>query len=364
MLKEILSEGDDATYKWKPTMLVALKKLKSIDNPRYRSNVFWELYSDSLAEPKEEGSSPSPQLKAAELDERPDTYKRLLKKIESQLEDPKHPFRVLQQNFDQYVENEYVRGGLPEFSIMTRLIKDITDIVQVMCYATIYFYNLKLKLTPKNSELFLGAMTDLFLRGTTQKIIMQNLREEVATQAALFRAKLEKFRKIRLDQLKVSQYLAFDPAFRNTHKLKNPGGSLPKETKPLEKSIEELLKVKSFAEPNKKLEQLYAFSKKIVAEVDEFWKDFEVKRDHLIMDPDSLLSLYIFCIIKGEYLEVLADHKYMEIFITDVDRKSAKGYHLVTLGIAFEWILSQSDFINFSLVAFGGFLNDFFFPLP
>jgi len=350
LLKEILSEGDDETYKWKPIMLEALKKVKKVDDPRFKSNLFWELYSNAHGKIKEDGKimgSPLIEQKN-ETDEYARIYNRLLQKIGSQLEDHDHPFRFLQREFDQYVTENYLKGNIPEYAIMPRLIKDITDIVQVMCYAVIYFYNIKLKLTPRNTELFLGIITDLFVRGESQIIIMKLLHEELKDQIEIFKAKLEKFRKIKLEQLKVSQYLSFNYSFRETFQ-KISQNDAKKPISPLSHAIEELLKIKQISQPNRKLDQLLIFSKTLSSEIDQFWENYSVKREKLIMDPDSMLSLYIFCIIKSEYVDVILDHKFMETFMTDIDRKSMKGYHLVTLGIAFEWILSQND-DNFSVV--------------
>ncbi len=279
-------------------------------------------------------------------------FAKLLLKIEAQLEDSRHPFRLLQRFFDQYIEKTYGEANKPGEIIMTALIRDITDIVQVMCYTTIRFYNLGLELSKPYADLFLGVMTDLIVRGKTRTLVVALLRDDMKSELTIFRRQLDKFRQIRLDQLKISPYLAFNSTLRGTHHPRQTDQVARKSllSRPsMSRPIEELLKVRTMESPNRKLGQLYAFSKSVLREIDDFWSNFDVGQENLIMDPDSLLSLFIFTIIKSEYAEVMLDHRFMELFITDVDKKSAKGYYLVTLGVAFEWIKSQ-DAANFSLV--------------
>ncbi len=287
----------------------------------------------------------------SDSNESADTYQKLLRKIASQLEDRKHPFRILQHHFDEYVEKTYTANGPPSAAVMAPLTKDIADVVQAMCYTTIYFYNLKLKLAKRSADLFLGVMTDLIVRGSTRKLVMSLLRDELSGELKVFSAQAERFRRIRLDQLKISPYLAFNVGLRSSHKQRQTEGHSPKKPRRevLSRSMEELRKIRELELPNQKLGQLQVFCDSLLREIDDFWDSFDVKREDLVMDSDSLLSLFIFTMIKSEYLDAIVDQRFMDLFITDVDKKSVKGYYLVTMGIAFEWIKSQ-NFETFSLV--------------
>lgn len=302
---------------------------------------------------------------------RVDNYKALLKKIDLQFEDSSHPFRELQRVFQEYAIKEY--ENFRESSIINAkdyLTKDISDLVRLFCFTLIKFYNLKLSLKERNADLFLVPITDLLVRDKIQDLLFQIVTEENNEDLGKIRKQLFGFRKVKLDKLKVNKYFCFDESFRDQFKIKDisvsqveiskeqlfqsyqdKGKSGQTPVKCLAKSINTLLKLKEISSPNKKLKQILKVSKMILKEIDEFWVGYEVKREKLIMDPDSLLSLFIYVIAKAEYPEILLDHKFVELFITEADKNSTKGYYLVTLGIALDWMMEQ-DAENFSSVFF------------
>ena len=306
---------------------------------------------------------------------RVDKYKLLLSKVRRQLEDAKHPFRKLQTHFDRYVSETYgTEGPVPNPNLdpdpnaaLERLLRDVNEIIEVLCYVVIYFYNLKLRLEKGNADLFLVPITDLIIRGNTYQILLDFYREQLGDSLDTFRAQLQAFRKIRLTDLKISEYFTFNTSVRDKHTLKSNKQRQPvdvedlREAKGLEqpprppflKSIKEVLKTEQYAAPNKKLSQLSRVGKRMLQEIDEFWANHEIKQEHLIMDPDSWLSLFIYIIVKSERAELILDCKLMELFITDADRKSAKGHLLATLSIAIEWI-KTSNAATYSRVSSSG----------
>ncbi|MDR3549098.1 MAG: hypothetical protein P4M11_12710 [Candidatus Pacebacteria bacterium] len=293
-----------------------------------------------------------------------DNYKSLLKKIGTQLEDPGHPFRVLQSHFQDYVADFYGSFAQEDLVLAQRgLVKDSSDVVKVLCFSLIKFYNIRLALSERNADLFLVPVTDLIVRGKVRDVFTRILVSENEKELELLRTQIAAFRKVQLEKLKTSKYFCFDERFRREFKRKAPSARPAPPTREallhpvanrsepvlLMKSIEALLKLRETDAPNSKLKQLLRVSKTILKEIDEFWDGYEVKREKLIMDPDSLLSLFIYVIIKAEYAELLIDLKLIETFITEADKSSTKGYYLVTLTIAVDWIKSQSP-SNFSIV--------------
>eukprot|EP01022_Parablepharisma_sp_SALTPOND_P017309 TRINITY_DN2735_c0_g1_i1.p2 TRINITY_DN2735_c0_g1~~TRINITY_DN2735_c0_g1_i1.p2 ORF type:complete len:433 (+),score=54.44 TRINITY_DN2735_c0_g1_i1:3857-5155(+) len=272
---------------------------------------------------------------------RVDNYKSLLKEVRKQFDTPAHPFNILQKEFEDYVVERYSEFIKEDFvSVKEVLVKDISDVIKTLCFVLIKFYQMKLPLTERNADLFLTPMTDLIVKGALRNIVMRVLWVEHENSVVALQKQLAGFQGVKLDKLKVGKFFCFDKSFRE--QFKRRVGTKPSNRTVLEKSIEAFAKIREINSPNLKLKQLLKVTKKIIKEIDEFWEAYEVKREKLIMDPDSLLSLLIYVIVKSQYSEIYIDHKFLELFITEADKGSTKGYYLVTLGVALDWILEQN----------------------
>ncbi len=292
-----------------------------------------------------------------------------MKKIAVQFEDQRHPFRILQRHFEDYVVDSYSEFS-PGAAGLSRegLVKDLSDIIKVLCVILIRFCNIRLVMNEANADLFLAPVTDLMVQGRLYDILMRILLEENRNGLERLREKMKAFKGLRLESLKVNKYFCFDPQFRSQFKRRPASADMSSEIKGLlqlgkkpaadtdareqvmARLVGALRKLKDIARPNRKLGQLLRSGKSLLAEVDRFWSGFEVKSDKLIMDPDTQLSLFIYVIVNSEYAEILVDLKFIDLFITEADKSSTKGYYLVTLTIAVDWITGQ-DPATFSTVS-------------
>lgn len=291
-----------------------------------------------------------------------DNFKNLVTLVGKQLEDHCHPFHILGNCFDEYVLENYSKKISADAN---DLLIDIKAMIKAFCFASIHFYNLPLSLCDDDADLFIKPMTDLIVRHSSQKCIASSLQAEFKKEIEHFDFQIQEFQQIHLEQLKISRFLNFSSREREGFKrvkrtnttLVDSGYGTPdflKKQNPkkiLAESMQELLKMKTQETPNKKLSQLKKFNKKIICEIDKFWENYEVNKENLFIDPDSMLSLYIYTIIKSQYKDIIVDQKLMELFITENDNKSEKGYYLATLRIAIEWIQGQNP-KSFSIVFF------------
>lgn len=283
---------------------------------------------------------------------RANNYDSLLKEISKQFKNEKHPFRIIQEYFEKYILEIYeINENLSDENLIllkARLLKDATDIIKVLSFVIIKFYHMKLPLTERNSDLFLIPITDLIIRSKTHDLIVKILLHESQAELAKFRLKLASFRHLKLEKLKINKYFRFDNDFRSTFnklRVSVDSSKMPtfqEEELILQESITTFNKIKEIYAPMEKCKQLLKVTKTLIKEIDEFWENCDINHEKLIMDPDSLLSLLIYVVSKSQYSEIIIDHKLMEIFITEADKTSIKGYYLVTLGIAIDWILQQN----------------------
>jgi len=270
---------------------------------------------------------------------RVDNYKLVLQELQTQFAEPDHPFNCIQVEFAKYILNTYNDISYDTIdTIKSSLLSEIRDIIKILCFVLIKFYQLDLQFNERNANLFLMPVTDLVVSKEISKHIIKLLEMKQEEEMNMFSTQLVEFKNLELSKLKLGKYFAFNKEFRATFPHKED----LKEGIVLSKAIRVLQKFKNIETPNAQLDQLLRLSDAIIQEVDRFWKGYEVDPEKLILDPDSFLSLLIYVIIKAQYERIYIQQQLMELFITEVDKGSTKGYYLVTLSIAIRWILEQN----------------------
>eukprot|EP00826_Nyctotherus_ovalis_P010482 TRINITY_DN1275_c0_g1_i1.p1 TRINITY_DN1275_c0_g1~~TRINITY_DN1275_c0_g1_i1.p1 ORF type:complete len:305 (-),score=114.71 TRINITY_DN1275_c0_g1_i1:384-1298(-) len=276
---------------------------------------------------------------------RVNNYKLVLKELEMQFAEADHPFNCIQVEFTNYVLATYSNISIDTVQEMKdSLLNEVRDIIKILCYVLIKFYQLDLQCDERNVSLFLIPVTDLVASSGVYACVMKALVMEQEKGLEEFGKQLAAFKGLELEKLKLGKYFAFNKEFRATFPLK--GDVKPDEEVILSKPIQALKKFESIKAPNAQLNQLLEVAGSIVQTVDDFWAGHEVNHEKLILDPDSFLSLLIYVLIKAQYHHIFIQEQFMELFITEADKSSAKGYNLVTLSIAINWVLEQnpSDF--------------------
>ena len=173
---------------------------------------------------------------------------------------------------------------------------------------------------------------------------------------------------IKLSELNVQPYFQFNRDFRKkfrvavnknrrhsltnateaiSHSIENPLFNRTNKTNYILKdAIENIKKLKYVISPLEKMEVLYNTNKKIVESIDHFWRNYEIKREKLIIDPDSLLSIYIYLIIKSNQAHMIVEYEIMELFMTESQKIQEKSYYHSTLGVAINYLLNPDLIIS------------------
>ncbi len=134
-----------------------------------------------------------------------------------------------------------------------------------------------------------------------------------------------------LADLKISRYFQFDREFRRGFALKEGARAQEEEgrgEKPFAKSIMHIAQIRQMEQPTEKLEHIYGLNKIIIGEIDEFWAEHSVPAKHLSIDTDNLLGVYIYCLIRSNFPQILVEIEIANEFLTNIAKLSNKGTSL------------------------------------
>lgn len=95
--------------------------------------------------------------------------------------------------------------------------------------------------------------------------------------------------------------------------------------------------------PFDKMMLIASMSTEITQCVDTYWNtlDSVLPNYYLSINADEFLSLYIFCVIKAQFPELIIHEKIIQYFTTKTTKSSTIGYYNVTLNAAIEYIQNE-----------------------
>lgn len=106
-----------------------------------------------------------------------------------------------------------------------------------------------------------------------------------------------------------------------------------KET-PYWSSIEKLAELRSIYCPIDKARCIVTMSSLIVQSVNRFWEGIQVNEDHLTIAADSLIMVYIYVIVKSRIIDIFAQIKFINEFLTPYVKNTKIGYCVTTMEVA------------------------------
>lgn len=103
---------------------------------------------------------------------------------------------------------------------------------------------------------------------------------------------------------------------------------------PYQTSIDLLQKIQSVHEPIAKARCVSEMSSEIVKSITDFWAGITVNEDQITIAADSLILVYIYIIIQAHVLDIFAQIRFINEYLTPHIKSSKLGYCITTLEIA------------------------------
>jgi len=183
--------------------------------------------------------------------------------------------------------------------------------------------------------------------------------------------KISLFRYKSISELRLKDYFKFDQKFRSNFKkqtlakrlanlqkkqehdiykfqnecIRHSHNFAPLDNKddPFSVSIYLLKKLKDINSPLQKLKQLRLITLCFENSVKLFWSDYEVSTEKLLLEGEEILTLMIYIIIKSNYTEIVTDSDLIQQFLTSSEKLGKRGFHLITVASAIDFILNCID---------------------
>ena len=103
-----------------------------------------------------------------------------------------------------------------------------------------------------------------------------------------------------------------------------------------------LQRIQGANEPLAKARCVSEMSSEIVKSITAFWSGVTVNEDQITIAADSLILVYIYIIIQAHILDIFAQIRFINEFLTPPIKSSKLGYCITTLEIAAAHINSLS----------------------
>ena len=258
--------------------------------------------------------------------------------------------------------------------VLNDFINNILFFFQLILNALIRFYNIKDFTSDYLISHFHNNTINLVIRGKVYECASKLISIKNSMTRRDLENKISKYKNITLSDLKVSLYFSFDKEFRSKYRKKkmsirlvrefsnrlskcvdngnqnnlleeekdiNRIGSLPYNVDPLEASIRLLRALKNIESPVKKLKHLKKIKKSFELAINDFWSDYEISNEKLLITGDITLTYMIYIIIKAEYSDIILDNDLIDTFITGADRISARGYNFTVITSSINFIINK-----------------------
>lgn len=314
--------------------------------------------------------------------------RKAIDQIYSQMICLDHPFSQIHDIFNNFIINRY-SGEISQTMINEIINEFCTNVLylrQILFEAVVRFYNIKDFEEIKTEIYFQHFITQFVMRDnvyeTAYKLFAIKQKEKIRN----IQIKIEKYRGIRLKDLKISLYFQFDEYFRkkfkrkhfNKHQMnsnhfkrssmmdkfsmeslsnnielnrnslliepnKNSAikGNIKRNLEPLYESIQLLCDLRNIQSPSKKLSQLKLIHQTCEETIKEFWSNYDIDENKLEINADLVLSLMIYLIIKSGYSSIIVDHDLISEFRSQSENKGKKAYLLNNLFLAIEFIIGS-----------------------
>ena len=330
------------------------------------------------------------------LEERKELNK-LLNIIQNHINEDKHPFNILIQEFislvineisciiEQYKTSKHFKNINNHYTLIIELIK--VFILKFHSALKLFLaYTIDMRLFKEERDEGINLITSLIFKDNNKlysnlynlyKIIMKH---ELSTFKSLLSEKEfctptdlgikqrfslnEQTKKIQLDIIdkeinrltkNIKENLNLTNKLHHLNHLKTQILNL-NTNNPYSKVIEKLKDIKFEKVPYKKLIRIANLSKEIETSLNDFWK-YTIKFldvDELNIDSDTIMSIFIYITVKAKEPDLLIQLIFIDHFVTALSKNDMNGYYYSTLVASISYIKNinrSENLLNSSLLS-------------
>jgi len=363
-IQKYLDDNDD--YQWMAKFFWRESRIDSVNSlDTTRSSTNATTLNPKLT-PHDISSSILNQRKVNMVSE---NIEGLLEVMKQHLQSKDHPIKKVIDKFSKHFFEAYLpllQKENAEHWTKQRIkeetrqaIDEVRYFVTVLMFTLPKFYEIAIKAIPINKRLVEMALTNIVLKDKVYEIIFFLICKDEEDSIRELTDKVVRLHKITLQHLELPEYFQLDPEFRervrmelsdNPERLRafntneSPLRSPSTASLPYGDAIRQIKNVISTESPIDKFESVYHIKECILNAVNTFWEGVGVQRSKLFIDPDSLLGIITYIVIKSQYPKIICEYRICDEFLPHpLTSITNKGLYLTNLRASVRNILTTLE---------------------